>query len=287
MADVDDGKKDVKASTESTAAPAASATAGELPHTQLNPYGGFQHKEFDVGYGEAPSVSVNPPVTSSSSKFIHPFMMERFIDDDGDTRLRIYGGYLYHCVNTIVFKRTEDDDEATFGSGNAYFMHVDNQPNIVGFTQEDVTGFTAIKDDDDNDTVYKSKEYATSEAYGDFYLNWQVQVSTGVPAGWPTEANDDVTFVDFTAVSLYRTAVGAGLGAVANIAALTTQGSGVASSDIQLRRGTGGGSDHVGNYYEKIGTSYDPAHEDTKSKTIEQVLFDHVRWSPTIVAESE
>ena len=166
-------------------------------------------------------------------------------------------------------------------------MHVDNQPNIVGFTQEDVTGFTAIKDDDDNDTVYKSKEYATSEAYGDFYLNWQVQVSTGVPAGWPTEANDDVTFVDFTAVSLYRTAVGAGLGAVANIAALTTQGSGVASSDIQLRRGTGGGSDHVGNYYAKIGTSYDPAHEDTKSKTIEQVLFDHVRWSPTIVAESE
>ena len=56
---------------------------------------------------------------------------------------------------------------------------------------------------------------------------------------------------------------------------------------VQLRRGTGGGSDHVGNYYAKIGSSYDAAHEDTKSKTIEQVLFDHVRWSPTIVAESE
>jgi len=291
MADTEaSGKGDVKDLIESSAS-FPRPEKGRGPNSEENAQGEYEFDKYDCNWDHNPSTSVNPPITSSSSKFIHPFMLERFIDDDGDTRLRIYGGYLYHCVNTINFKRTKDDDDPAHLSGPAFFMHVDNQPSIVGFTQEDVTGFSALTDDDGEDTVHTAKEWTASDSYGDYYLQWQVAVDTDVPTSWPTHADSAVTFVDFTSVTLYRTVVGAGPGHAAGLGPLTTQGAGDTTdggaTPLQLRRGNEGGSSHIGTYYAKIGTSYDPDHVDTKSKTIEQVLFNHVFWSPTIVAESE
>ena len=74
------GRDKVEVSWSSSAQYNLRAEQGRGPNTNQNQQVGFQHKPFDVGYGDAPSVSVNPPVTSSSNKFIHPFMMVRFID---------------------------------------------------------------------------------------------------------------------------------------------------------------------------------------------------------------
>ena len=248
------------------------ADQGVHPHTSKNRQDGFQHKQFDAGYGEAPSVSVSPAGPSGGSKFIHPFMMERYTDDSGDTRLRIYGGNLNHTVSTAQIHLTSAPD--TGGSGPTYFINMRRQPVIEGITKVDVTGFTALQDDDGNDTVYKAKEYPANQSYGDYYVQWQVDIS-----------KTDSFSASFTAVSLFRNATVGGAINDVKIDALEEVDDG--TSSMQLRRGTGSGSHHVGTYYAKIGTSYDPDHEDTDSKTIEQVLFNHVYWSPTIVAETE
>ena len=90
MADTDaSGKGDVKSPVESSASFVRPDT-GDHPNTSLNPFGEFQHKEFDASYDHNPFTSVNPPAgTSSSSKYIHPFMLERFIDAEDHRRLRV------------------------------------------------------------------------------------------------------------------------------------------------------------------------------------------------------
>lgn len=277
MADTDaSGKGDIKSSVESSASFVRPDT-GEHPNTSLNPFGEFQHKEFDASYDHNPFTSVNPAGPSGGSKFIHPFMMERFIDDSGDTRLRIYGGDLYYTINSLLFSRVEN-------YSSSHVLQILHQPKVQGVVKAgDVTGFTALEDDDGNDTVYKAIEYDTSDAYGDFYLQWSVVVSRKPIKVDGLLDSDDNPFFAFSSVTLYRTTVG-GVVVDLPIGSNEVNGSG---STLELLRGTGSGSANVGTYYAKIGTSYDPDDTDTDSKTLEQVLFNHVYWSPLILSETE
>ena len=268
MADIDsEGKGDIKESTESSAS-FVRPDEWEHPNTQLNPFGEFQHQEFDASYDHTPFTSVSPAGPSGGTKFIHPFMMEMFVDDDDDIRLRIYGGFLYHTISTLIFQKS-----TIYGANTV--INVKEQPEIMGFTEEEVTGFTALQDDDGNDTVYKAKEYPASESYGDYYVTWIVSISKTASFS-----------AAFSSVALFRNDTPGGAeqdDSTINLLETVDGGTG----EAQLRRGSGSGTDHVGTYYAKIGTAYHPDVAETKSKTIEQVLFNHVYWSPTIVAETE
>ena len=280
MADTDaSGKGDVKDSVEPSASFVRPNT-GEHPNTSLNSFGEFQHKEFDASYDHTPFTSVNPSGPSGGSKFIHPFMMERFIDDSGDTRLRIYGGNLYYTINSLLFKNVQN-------YSSSYVLQIEEQPKVQGVIKPDdvIAGYSAILDDNGNATVHKAKEYAANEAYGDFYLQWSVVISRYPIAedGLADTASPVGEFFDFTAIALYRTTVGAAV-SDSPIDVCDIDGSG---EDMQLVRGSGSGSSNVGTYYAKIGTSYDPDAAGTHSKTIEQELFNHVYWSPFILSETE
>ena len=93
MADVSsEGRRDFKQPSEASPSTNIRPDVGQNPNTQQGPYGQFEHTAFDASYDHTPFTSVNPSGPSGGSKFVHPFMMERFTDDVGDTRLRIYGG---------------------------------------------------------------------------------------------------------------------------------------------------------------------------------------------------
>ena len=272
MADVSsEGRRDFKQPSEASPSTNIRPDVGQNPNTQQGPYGQFEHTAFDASYDHTPFTSVNPSGPSGGSKFVHPFMMERFTDDVGDTRLRIYGGKFFHTITTLVFAR------ATYN--NNHDLQIEKQPSISGIIEEPVAGFSPIQDDDGNDTVLTSIEYPANESYGDFYVKWSVTISQ--------DQNFSATFGNNN-VLVHRVARTTEDGTDqndANIALLEAINKNTGSAE--LRRGDGTGSDHVGTYYAKIGTSYDPSVTGTNSKTIEQVLFNHVYWSPTIVAESQ
>ena len=269
MADVSsEGKRDFKQPSEASPSTNIRPDVGQNPNTQIGPYGQFEHTAFDASYDHTPFTSVNPSGPSGGSKFVHPFMMERFTDDSGDTRLRIYGGKFFHTITTIIFARATYDNNHT--------LQVSSQDAIAGIKEEPVAGFSAIQDDDGNDTVLTSIEYPANESYGDFFVKWSPTVSKTEAFGVVFGNNN---------VVIHRVA---NIGSVQNDAEISNlEAININSGSAQLRRGDGTGSDHAGTYYAKIGTSYDPSVAGTNSKTIEQVLFNHVYWSPMIVAESE
>lgn len=271
MADTDaSGKGDVKSPVESSASFVRPDT-GDHPNTSLNPFGEFQHKEFDASYDHNPFTSVNPPAgTSSSSKYIHPFMLERFIDAEDNPRLRVYSGNLYTSINVI--KTEVQSDYMATGSKNDSFITIHSQKAIEGVTAhavEDPTGndLTALVDEDGEDTVHKAYDFPVGQAYGTYYLTWQLTIGDDQDAS-TTVAN----------VKLFRhptTATDTKIGVLEQDAA--------GASLTEIKRNS---MLVMGTYHIKLGESFDPADGDTNSKTIDQIVHENVYWQPLIVGES-
>jgi hypothetical protein len=253
------------------------ADQGLHPHTSKNQQVGFQHKEFGVGYGEAPSVSVNPPAAATgTSKYIHPFMMERFIDDDDNPRLRIYSGNLYTSINVI--KTEIQDDYTTTGAQRDRFITIHSQKEIAGLESHvvlDPTGgvFEALKDEDGKDTAHKAYDFPASQTYGKFYVQWQTTISDTVAAN-----------ITVTNVILYRFG-GLGSPSDTNIGELVQKdgagGPEAAGTDPDMD--TFERVSMTGTYHVLLGESFDPDDEDTNAKTIEQVVHENVYWQPLIL----
>lgn len=127
MADTDaSGRRDVKQSVESSVA-LVRPGFGELPFTNPNPLGEFQHQLFDASYDHSPYTSFNNSGGSRGSggsgalslteTAVHPFKLERFTDASGVTRTRVYRGFLRYCINT--FKTVIEDDTNSVESYHA------------------------------------------------------------------------------------------------------------------------------------------------------------------------
>ena len=157
MADIDaSGRRDVKQSVESSVA-LVRPGFGELPFTNPNPLGEFQHQLFDASYDHSPYTSFNNSGGSRGSggsgalslteTAVHPFKLERFTDASGVTRTRVYRGFLRYCINT--FKTVIEDDTNSVTSyhatektdGQSGRPNLNHTHNISGYTEDtDITG---------------------------------------------------------------------------------------------------------------------------------------------------
>jgi hypothetical protein len=280
MADIDArGRGDVKESVQPSES-FVRLPSGEHPHSIRNDYGEFSHTLFDTNYDHSPYASFNAGGASSGSgsdiveaKYVHPFMMERYVDATGEDRLRMYSGNLYCTLSTIVFRNTEIPDTST-GSGNIYLIHMKSQPRIAGATKKTVAGFSNIEDPNGNPTVLSKKEFPAEESYGKYYLKWGVTVSAGVVAD---DWNRDTDLITWDSIGIHWVDPFDDDPVDDPIGELAIDGN---DDEQELKR-----ADRTGTYYVKIGTSYNPLDE-AGSRVIHQDLFDHVYWAPTIVSET-
>ena len=286
MADVDSrGRGDVKTSAQPSIS-FVRPNAGEHPHTSRNPYGDFQHTLFDTNYDHSPYASFNAGGSSSGSggvvapKFIHPFMLERFIDSGGNIRTRVYGGKLNVTFTNIVPTISEDKimhDGSDFDSSTAHtrdqFATIIRQDPIDGITSyeaKDDTGgggavLEAFTDNDGNETVHTAYEFPLAKTHGSFYLSWTATVA----------ANNTGT-VTIDPVQLHHAA-----GAVADDTIGLLGANNPPPNFTEVTR-----ADRVGTYYAKLGESYDPTADGTGIKSIKQVAFNHIYWAASVMAES-
>ena len=94
--------EEVPPSTESTADLPRSQD-GDMPFTSGEREGSFVGDgAIPPEYGPTPSVSSIPPsITPSASSDVHPFKLERYVDNKGNTRTRVYLGRLRYLINNF------------------------------------------------------------------------------------------------------------------------------------------------------------------------------------------
>ena len=110
--------EEVPPSTESTADLPRSQD-GDMPFTSGEREGSFVGDgAIPPEYGPTPSVSSIPPsITPSASSDVHPFKLERYVDNKGNTRTRIYLGRLRYLINNFdVLIQSDTRSTATYGS---------------------------------------------------------------------------------------------------------------------------------------------------------------------------
>ena len=109
MADIDArGREDVKESVQPSES-FVRQPSGEHPHSVRSEYGEFSHALFDANYDHSPYASFNAGGVSGGSgggvvipKFIHPFMLESFLDPETSiSYTKIYQGDVYVKINTF------------------------------------------------------------------------------------------------------------------------------------------------------------------------------------------
>ena len=279
MADVSsEGRRDFKQPSESSPSTNIRPDVGQNPNTQQGPYGQFEHTAFDASYDHTPFTSVNPPSSVGvSSKYIHPFMLERFVDENENPRLRIYSGVLFTSINVIQTEISAD----TTSSGNTSdkFVTIFNQKAIQGLNPQEVNdpdgnSLTALQDEDGNDTVNKAYDFPVGQAYGTYYVTWSVNISSNQAAN-----------VTVSNIKLFRHAATVSDTKIGATSQINSTGNPVNPVDANLHDMARDSSQVDGTYYVKLGQSFDPSQAGTNNKTIEQIVHENIYWQPVIVGE--
>ena len=160
------------------------------------------------------------------------------------------------------------------------FVCVKSQIQGAGFINEvEPTGFTALKDSNDKDTVVKTKEMTVADTYGSFFLKWKVKLSQG---------NEGMTTINQADVTIHRDADTTKTAEVlqnADKMELLAADSETATMG-HFRRGTDTDDNRTAYYYVKIGASYDPNAAGTNAKTIEQMTYENIYWSPLFISSA-
>ena len=178
-------------------------------------------------------------------------------------------------------------DLSTSTSEADRFVCILGQPQGAGIISEvEPAGFTALKDSNDKDTVVKAKDLPIGDTYGSIFLKWKVILSDSDSLGAYSINAADVTIHRHsdpakTAEQLI----------IDNTEKLThlrgVDASNNAASGTSMRyfkRGSESEDDRTAYYYVKIGVSYDPNAAGTNSKTIEQMTYENVYWSPLFLS---
>ena len=282
MADVSsEGKRDFKQPSESSPSTNIRPDVGQNPNTQQGPYGQFEHTAFDASYDHTPFTSVNPPSSVGvSSKYIHPFMLERFVDENENPRLRIYSGVLFTSINVI---QTEVQSDTT-SSGNTAdkFVTIFKQKPIEGLNPQEVmdpngNSLTALQDEDGNDTVNKAYDFPVGQAYGTYYLSWRIDMGS-LQAASVTVSN----------IKLFRHAATVSDTKIGEARQVDINGNPISNAiDTNLQNMARDASQVEGNYFVKLGQSFDPSQASTNNKTIEQIIHENIYWQPLIIGPTQ
>ena len=159
------------------------------------------------------------------------------------------------------------------------FVCVKNQDQGAGFINEiEPTGFTALKDSNDKDTVVKAKTMSIAETHGSFFLKWSITLPTGSASGATIAAD---------AISIHRDADPTKTAEqlqndFGKMSSLTANSETAAMASF--KRDTHSEDDRTATYYVKLGVSYDPSAAGVNSKTIEQITYENVYWSPLFIS---
>ena len=274
------GQENVEVTFGSSAQYNVRATKGQGPNTFQNSQEGYLHESSNVSYGEAPFVSINPPVISSSSKYVHPFMLERFTDTNDNPRLRIYSGLFYSSLNFVQTEISSDTYDYSSSSSNDKFVTFHKQRAIEGLNANIVhtpagESFVSLKDDDGNDTVHSVYDFPVGQTYGKIYLTWELTA--------PSTQGGNLTLSN---IKIHRSASDASDTKIGELLQKQADGGDGAGDNVSEFKRAGGAGGVTGVYYIKLGESFDPAADGTNSKTIDQIVHENVYWQPLIVGES-
>jgi len=253
--------------------------------------GGHEPDAYSPDYAEHTTTHVNPPSDPDAIGVDkHPFKLERYLktpeDEDGEplpdaeetdklVSLRVYYGELWDTISII---RTESVATDKFG--------IASQDAIPGIQRTVLPDFIFESEDDDNNIIRSTLKYAEFNeeepgdggAYGTVILEWVVNADAGA-------VDDDGNSIPIGVTD----AVLSLLPAEEEPDADTEMGA-LGIADGELKRA----DDADGIYSMVIGESRDPGQEDDDGNLvnedlppIDQQVYDHVYWAPTIVMGSE
>ena len=166
------------------------------------------------------------------------------------------------------------------------FVCIKTQGQGAGILKEvEPTGFTALKDSDDKDTVVKTKTLPIGDTYGSIFLRWKLVLVENNSLDLQTINQADVTIYRHSDPT--KTAEQLITDNAEKLTALRgvddENGPASGTNMEAFKRGSETEDDRTAYYYVKIGNSYDPNAAGTNSKTIEQITYENVYWSPFLL----
>lgn len=175
-------------------------------------------------------------------------------------------------------------DLSTATSEADRFVCIKTQGQGAGIIKEvEPTGFTALKDSDDKDTVVKTKTLPIGDTYGSIFLRWKLVLVENNSLDLQTINQADVTIYRHSdPTKTAEQLITDNFEKLTDLRGVDLPDNNPASgTDMDaFKRGSETEDDRTAYYYVKIGNSYDPNAAGTNSKTIEQITYENVYWSP-------
>ena len=178
-------------------------------------------------------------------------------------------------------------DLSTSTSEADRFVCILGQPQGAGIISEvEPAGFTALKDSNDKDTVVKAKDLPIGDTYGSIFLKWKVILSDSDSLGLYSINAADVTIHRHSdPAKTAEQLIIDNSEKLTQLRGVNDENNPASGTDMDFfKRGSESEDDRTAYYYVKIGVSYDPNAAGTNSKTIEQMTYENVYWSPLFLS---
>lgn len=178
-------------------------------------------------------------------------------------------------------------DLSTSTSEADRFVCILGQPQGAGIISEvEPAGFTALKDSNDKDTVVKAKDLPVGDTYGSIFLKWKVILSDSDSLGLYSINAADVTIHRHSdPAKTAEQLIIDNFEKLTHLRGVNDENNAASGTDMDFfKRGSESEDDRTAHYYVKIGVSYDPNAAGTNSKTIEQMTYENVYWSPLFLS---
>ena len=269
-------------------------TSGE-PENIEGHTGGVGHTppSADVG-GTLPT---EPNHNHSYVKDNHSHLVEGETTDvkDYSTNKRVTGntGGIYGSAGSVSVTTGSGSphnhplpDLSTTTSEADRFVCIKTQGQGAGIIKEvEPTGFTALKDSDDKDTVVKTKNLPIGDTYGAIFLRWKLVLVENNSLDLQTINQADVTIYRHSdPTKTAEQLITDNAEKLTTLRGVDDENDPASGADMEaFKRGSETEGDRTAYYYVKIGNSYDPNAAGTNSKTIEQITYENVYWSPFLL----
>ena len=166
------------------------------------------------------------------------------------------------------------------------FVCIKTQGQGAGILKEvEPTGFTALKDSSDKDTVVKTKTLPIGDTYGSIFLRWKLVLSDSDSLDLQTINQADVTIYRHSdPTKTAEQLITDNAEKLTTLRGVDDENNAASGTNMEaFKRGSETEGDRTAYYYVKIGNSYDPNAAGTNSKTIEQITYENVYWSPFLL----
>ena len=142
-----------------------------------------------------------------------------------------------------------------------------------------------MKDSDDKDTVVKTKTLPIGDTYGSIFLRWKLVLSDSDSLDLQTINQADVTIYRHSdPTKTAEQLITDNTEKLTALRGVDDENNAASGTNMEaFKRGSETEDDRTAYYYVKIGNSYDPNAAGTNSKTIEQITYENVYWSPFLL----